>query len=176
MLTTSDTTAPTPLNPAAMQAEIDELRAAITKIEADLEFDDDRPPEWRPRAISALAHKRRQLADAERELRRATRKLPGPADLIAAKTAKNQSRAATKLVMAANVEIAAEKRRKERLDLAARMSFSLAFQRAAKSSLAPEVYASLLDAAARAIGHVERQEIHLGQRESGADQQTAEAA
>lgn len=176
MMTTSDTTAPTLLDPTALPAEIDELRDAIAKIEADLEFDDDRLPDWRTRAISALAHKRRQLYEAERNLRRATRKLPAPADLIAAKIAKNQSRAATKLVMAANVEIAAEKRRKERLDLAARMSFSLAFQRAAKSSLAPDVYASLLDATARAIGHVERQEIHLGQRESGADQQAAEAA
>ncbi len=105
MMNMTETTAATPTDPVTMQAEIDELRDAIAKIEADLEFDDDRLPDWRTRAISALAHKRRQLYEAERNLRRATRKLPGTADIVAAKTAKNQSRAATKLVMAANVEI-----------------------------------------------------------------------
>ena len=176
MTTVPATIEAAPTDMATLQTTIDELKDAVAKIEADLEFDDERHPDWRPRAISALAHKRRQLADAEREMRRATRKLPGPADLIAAKTAKNQSRAATKLVMAANVEIAAEKRRKERLDLAARMSFSLAFQRAAKASLAPEVYASLLDAAAKAIGHVEKQEINIGRHDGSVEPKTKEAA
>lgn len=155
-----------PTDPVTLQAEIDELRGAVAKIEADLEFDDGRPPEWRTRAISALAHKRRQLYDAERALRRATRNMPGDADLVAAKTAKSQSKAATKLVIAAGAEAAAEKRRKDRLELAARMSFSLAFQRAAKAVLAPEVYASLLDAAAIAVGHVEKEEVKIGQREA----------
>lgn len=169
MMDGADTTATVLADAATLQARIDELRDAVTKIEADLEFDDDRFPEWRPRAISALAHKRRQLYDAERELRRATRKLPGTADIVAAKAAKNQSKAATKLMIVAGQEAAAERRRKDRLELAARMSFSLAFQRAAQTALAPDVYSALLEAAAKLVSHVEKNEVKIAQRENGAD-------
>lgn len=175
MLAIVDALTADPVDPEALHAEIVELRAAITKIEADLEFDDSRSPEWRVRAISALAHKRRQLYDAERALRRATRNMPGTAEVVAAKTAKSQSKAATKLVIAAGAEAAAEKRRKDRLELAARMSFSIAFQRAAKEALAPDVFAGLLEAAAKIVSHVEKQEAKLGRIECGANMPAGDA-
>ena len=176
MLAIVDTPAPDPVDPEALHAEIVELRAAITKIEADLEFDDTKPPEWRVRAISALAHKRRRLQDAERDLRRATRKMSGTADVVAAVAAKSQSKAATKLLIASRVDAEAEKRRMDRLNLAARMSFSMAFQRAAKEALPPDVFSGLLEAAAKIVSHVEKQEAKLGRIECGANMPAGDAA
>lgn len=151
---------------ARARAEVDRLRQECLTIETQLEFDDDtRDPTWRPRAIDALAHRRRDLKEAERQLRRAIGHHATEADQVAAATAKAEAKLAGRVNHAAAAMAAAERRRKERLDLAARLSFALAFQRCARQQLDPAIYAAVLDAAAQEVATPEAEEAAIAQRE-----------